>query len=298
MQEPEPIRRTREIEDATNLYVVHPIANRLTPLLRDLHVPANAVSIAGMVFGMLAGVAYYHSHDLLSACIGFILMITWHVMDGVDGQLARLTQSQSELGKVLDGLCDYVTFTAVYAALALQSSPRYGASVWLLAAIAGLFHAVQSAAYEVQRQEYEFWGWGRASKNFLGATRASGDGASPAKRISHQLDRLYSGVQRLVVGFTVAFHRRLETSLGSQNRHIEAIRRHYRETFAVPVRRWSVLSANYRTLGIFICTSLRIPLFYFLFEIVGFSLILALLTYWQRARYASFITYLDEIETR
>ena len=37
---PDPVRRTLEIEDPTNLYFVHPIANRLTPLFARAGIPA------------------------------------------------------------------------------------------------------------------------------------------------------------------------------------------------------------------------------------------------------------------
>jgi hypothetical protein len=55
------------------------------------------------------------------------------------------------------------------------------------------------------------------------------------------------------------------------------IRQLYRETLAPQIRTWSVLSANYRTLGIFIATLFKVPEYYFGFEILGFSVILAML---------------------
>ena len=73
-----------------------------------LGITPNAVSLLGMAFGILAAFAYYHYRDLKWAIAGFVLMIAWHVMDGADGQLARLTNAQSELGKILDGICDGV----------------------------------------------------------------------------------------------------------------------------------------------------------------------------------------------
>src|ERR1700712_971344 len=197
MQPPEPVRRTSEIEDFTNLYFIHAIANRLTPVLARLHVHPNAVSVAGMVFGISAGFAYFRYQDTGYAIAGFVLMIAWHVMDGVDGQLARLTRTQSETGKILDGICDYVTFTAVYIALALRLSQQHGNLVWVLVIAAGICHAVQSAAYEVQRQEYDFWGWGRKSKELLrpDAMPREVPAASPAQRFSGLGHRLYLGGQ-------------------------------------------------------------------------------------------------------
>ena len=126
METSESVRRESEIEEITNLYVIHPVSTFLTPRFARLGITPNAVSLAGMGFGILAGFAYYRYRDPRWAVVGFLLMIAWHVMDGADGQLARLTNAQSELGKILDGICDYVTFIAVYSALAAALSRNIG----------------------------------------------------------------------------------------------------------------------------------------------------------------------------
>jgi phosphatidylserine synthase len=287
MQTSEPVRRNSEIEEVTNLYFIHPIASRLTLRFAALGVSANAVSVLGMVFGILAGVAYFHYRNPLFAVAGFVLMIAWHVMDGADGQLARLTNSQSQTGKVLDGICDYVTFIAVYTGLALALSGEYGGWVWWLVALAGLCHAVQSAAYEVQRQEYNFWGWSRKSVDMM-LVNAQPRGTLAASPVEMLL-RFYTRVQFLAAGVSVEFHKKLDVILGAQPERSDVIRQQYRATFAPVVRRWGVMSANYRTLGIFLCALAGVPLYYFAFEIVGFSVILVMLLARQQARYGAFL---------
>ena len=298
MQNFEPVRRTQEIEDVTNLYIVHPIANRLTLVFRDMRISANAVSVMGMVFGLLAGVAYFHYQDLRFACLGLLLMIAWHVMDGVDGQLARLTHSQSETGKVLDGICDYVTFIAVYTVFAIGLAHKYGNIAWVFAIVAGGCHAAQSAAYEAQRQAYDFWGWGRESKKFVRERKPLlvPGSRSVAKLLLLSLSRLYTNIQFLMFGFTMDFYERLSEQFSSHPDRVATLRRRYRSVFAGPIRRWSVMSANYRTIAIFICAALKSPLYYFLFEIFALTIILAGLIYRQRARYLVFFNNLHVAE--
>ena len=132
-----PVRRTSEIEEATNRAFIHPLAARLVPLFARLGIAPNAVSLAGVALGIAAGFAYYHFQDWRYAFAGFALMLAWHVLDGADGQLARLTGRQSALGGVLDGICDYVTFIAVYAGFALALAPLFGPGVWALVIAAG-----------------------------------------------------------------------------------------------------------------------------------------------------------------
>ncbi len=281
----EPVRRRLEIEETTNRYLIHPLANRLARLFARLHIRPNSVSIAGMVFGVLAGVAYYQYRDFRFALGGFCLMVAWHVMDGADGQLARLTQSQSQSGKVLDGICDYVTFIAVYLALGLALSPQYGYRVWVLILLSGACHAVQSAVYEVQRQDYDFWGWGRKSAEL---SDLRGRPAKP--RIADRLHRLYEEVQLAAAGLDLRSRRSLTEILERQPHRASSIRRLYRDRFAPATRRWSVMSANYRTLGLFVAAGLGAPLLYFGFEVIGLSAILMVLLRRQRHRWVSFLT--------
>lgn len=295
MEDVEPVRRTLEIEEATNRYFIHPVASRLVPLFAALRIPPNAVSVAGMACGIAAGVAYHFYRDPRCVIAGFILMVAWHVMDGADGQLARLTNAQSQVGKVLDGICDCVTFIAVYGGLATSLSRQYGDRVWILVVAAGLCHAVQAAAYERQRQEYGYWGLRRKSATFpeLAAEPRAAAPASPAQWAAAVLHRAHVRLQILASGGALEFQARLAKTLALPPERAEAVRRRYREIFAPLVRQWSVMSANYRTLGIFVFALAGAPLYYFWFEIVGFSVVSLLLLRRRRARYALFFRGLE-----
>ncbi len=278
----DPVRRTYEIEDPTNLYFIHPISSRLVPVFAKIGLTPNAVSLIGMGCGILAGVAYHFYTASWCAIAGFVLMLAWHVMDGADGQLARLTKTYSELGKVLDGICDYVTFTAVYVGLALALSASLGGWIWLLVALAGAAHAIQSAAYEMQRQDYNFWGWGRQSAA-LPKLDAKPQG------IAGHLHQYYARVQLWASGGAAEFHAEFAALLAANPRQEATLRAAYREHFAPVIRRWGVLCANYRTLGIFVAALIKLPVLYFVFEIVGFGAILFILLEAQKVHYRSFL---------
>ena len=267
----EPVKRTAEIEEWTNRAVIHPVSSRLTPWLARLGVSPNAVSLAGMACGLAAGMAYHRSvAGPAYAVAGLLLMLAWHVLDGADGQLARLTHTQSATGKVLDGICDYVTFGAVYVGLAAALGQRHGGWVWFLVAASGACHAVQSAAYELQRQDYEFWGRGKASAELPDLSAPPQDGAL-AGRVAARLHRLYARAQLLGGGLDPAGRVRLARLMRAGPE--DALRSAYRAAFAPRVRRWSVMSANYRTLAIFLFAVSGAPLLYFVWEARFLSLL-------------------------
>lgn len=275
-----PVRRTAEIEEITNLYFIHPLAGRLVPLFARMHITPNAVSLTGLVFGLLAGFAYYRYQSPLWAATGFVMMIAWHVMDGADGQLARFTHSQSQLGKVLDGISDDTTFVAVYTALALALGHEYGHRIYALVVAAAACHLVQAATYEAQRQEYDLWGWGRRPPPARAAV-----GAATAPQLLGLLDRLYYvGLSFPAARVMEKIRAAMTAALDRQPAREALTRERYRETFAPLLRQWSVLSANYRTLGIFACALLKAPQYYFWFTILGFNAAMAWLIYRQSER--------------
>jgi CDP-alcohol phosphatidyltransferase len=290
VEQTDPVRRTSEIEELTNLHVIHPVSAWLTRHFARLGIAPNAVSLGGMTAGILAGVAYHHDHDPRYAVAGFALMVTWHVLDGADGQLARLTGKQSHTGKILDGICDYVTFIAVYVGLALALARDHGGWVWPVILLAGFCHAVQSASYERQRQDYNFRGWGRGGSPLARSTARSG------RRAGDLLFGLYNRIEAMTssVG-TSGLDRRLSALLAAHPDRAAAIRRQYRDAAAPLLRRWAILSANYRTIGIFLCVLCRVPLAYFGFEIIGLTLILLLLLARQRACDRAILAALDSV---
>lgn len=275
----EPVRRAAEIEDPSNLYAIHPLSEWLVPRFAREGITPNQVSLAGMGCGILAGFAYHFYEYKLACLLGFALMFAWHVLDGADGQLARLTNSFSPLGKIIDGICDYVTFTAVYVGLALALGAHSGGWVWAVIALSGLCHAAQAAAYELQRQSYNFWGLGRGSA----ALAPPGAGG---------LHGLYTAAQLRLSGGTAEFHAKLSAYLAANPERDEETRAAYRAAFAAPVRRWAVMSSNPRTALIFLCALGGAPLLYFLIEILLLTPLLAWMLHGQRRRGEEFLATL------
>src|SRR5215813_325770 len=240
-----PIRRTTEIEEITNLYFIHPLAGRLVPFFARLRITPNVVSVTGMLFGILAAFAYYRAcygyGDLRFAIIGFVLMIAWHVMDGADGQLARFTHSYSYFGKVLDGISDNVTFLAVYTALAMALGRKYGDWMYALVALSAVCHAIQSASYEAQRQEYEYLGRGKKPQEPppRNSSERDGDGPPIIRWLFDFLHRLFfTGLSFPTAGITRRFRETMAAALQDQPGRATLIRQRYREILSSQLRHW------------------------------------------------------------
>ena len=297
VQEPQ-VRRTSEIEEVTNRYLIHPMSEALVRPLARWGVRPNTVSVLGMCFGGLAAVAYYNYGSWPYAVAGFLFMVGWHVLDGADGQLARLTGQTSELGKILDGLCDHLAFALVYVSLTLAASSVLGGWVWIAAVLAGLSHLAQASAYEFRRQSYDFWGHAKESARLdtPEAARRALAGKRGAARLFGHLYVAYLRLQHWMAGtdgdLAEAMDRALRQADGPDER--AEIRAAYRAAHVDIVRRWGLLSSNYRTIAIFVAALLGSPLYFFLFETVVLNAVFGGLRTMQASQNLSLRTWLVE----
>jgi phosphatidylglycerophosphate synthase len=103
------------------------------PLARRMSkVPPSAITFAALLFGL--GSAVLAARGLFLGGLAFWLVN--RVLDGLDGLLARLHNSQDDFGGYLDILFDFVAYAAVPIGLVLASptSDRYLALAVMLAA--------------------------------------------------------------------------------------------------------------------------------------------------------------------
>ena len=270
------VKRTSEIEEPTNFYLIHPMSRALVTRLARWGVSPNAVSVAGLALGAGAAAAYTQYAAWPFVVLGFVLMIGWHVMDGADGQLARLTGTTSEIGKVLDGFCDHGTFTLVYLALAVTLSREMGQWVWFWAVAAGVSHAIQAGTYEAQRHAYDRWAQGKTSARVptVAEFRATTVGHRGLTLFLDQFYLFYLAVQSRVSGGATALSTRLEAVAaepGGEARVAEA----YRAVNLAGVRRWNLLCSNYRTVAIAVACLAGHPLAYFAFDALVLNAVFA-----------------------
>ncbi|HEY0622802.1 CDP-alcohol phosphatidyltransferase family protein [Sphingomonas sp.] len=253
--------RDRRIEDPTNLWIIHPAGRRLLPWFVACGVSANAVSVGGLVLGILAALAYSNWTAWPWAITGLLMSIAWLIADGLDGMIARATGTASLLGRVLDGLCDHGVFVLIYIVLAASIDTFEG---WALAISAGIAHAVQSSLYEGERARFH--------------RRCRGEGAPPLAHSRNPLVQLYDCVaglvDRIASPFDQALRRQRDPSLLAAAYGIAAAR---------PMRLMSLLSANVRVYAIFLACVANDPRLFWWFELVPLTAILLIGLAWHRA---------------
>lgn len=164
--------RPRELQDPLNHFFYHPLAARLARLLRPTGISPNAVSVGSLLALIAAAWAYTRLGWPENFLVGLAFMLLWHIVDGADGDLARMTGRASATGELVDGVCDYAGNVILYFAFVFVLDDWIGAWAWILGAATGASHVVQTNHAETQRRLYL---WRAYGVPWLRTAAATGD---------------------------------------------------------------------------------------------------------------------------
>lgn len=268
-------KRPRELQDGLNYWLYHPLAWRLAQLLAKTPITPNLVSVIGAGFVVVAGIVYLQTFSFgwgwPGALLGMALHMTWHVIDGADGDLARITGRTSPLGELVDGVCDYASHIVLYLMLGWLLSHQIAAGwAWMITIAAGVSHFVQANHVEVQRRQYQWWvyrvPWLRNTHK--GETKTGKFGFA----------EIVSGYLSLASGMTpeaLKVDAAAESAQGNEAA-LERIAGAVRAEATPLLRLLKVLGPNPRAITLGLSMLAGSPLWYFLYQTVVLNALMAL----------------------
>jgi hypothetical protein len=144
-----------EVEEVFDLYFYRPLAFLLVKGIYSTNITPNQLTVISMVFGVLGGFCYsFGNHN--AYMVGAVLYLLYNVVDCSDGQLARMKKNGTTVGRILDGVADYVVSIALYFGIGFgfASNSSNPLLMWIITAAAGLSNAFQSGLLDYYRNRY------------------------------------------------------------------------------------------------------------------------------------------------
>lgn len=269
-------QRPRELQDSLNHYLYHPLAWQLARQLAKTPLTPNMVSVFGAGMVIAAGFSYVGLDWPVSAALGMALHMGWHVVDGADGDLARMTGRTSPIGEMVDGLCDYLSHLVLYILLALFLADQGGAfSGWragALVTLAALSHAVQANHAEVQKRQYQYWVYGTP---WLRMSHGKGDSAT-GQSWAAALVSTYIGVASGMTPHALTIDAAVEAGRDDQTR-LEAIAQAVRTESPPLLFMTKILGPNPRAVVLGLSMLLTAtPLWFLLYQVVVLNVLLVI----------------------
>jgi phosphatidylglycerophosphate synthase len=139
-------------EELIDLLLYRPAAFLLVKVLARLPVTPNQVTFLSLASG-LAAAWEFSSGTQAGAVRGALFYLAANILDCADGQLARIQQSGTLMGRVLDGSADYISGFAIFAGLGLGLEAKGDASWWLVIA-AGVSSSIHSIVFDHYQSDF------------------------------------------------------------------------------------------------------------------------------------------------
>ncbi len=268
--------KSNETEEWLDIWFTRPIGLALAMVCHRLHVTPNMVTIVGILLGMAAGWMFHYT-DLGHNIWGMALLMVANFCDSADGQLARLTNQKTLLGRMLDGFASDAWFFCIYWAVVFrlwyEPMPLTGVE-WqgwgfLLCAVAGFgCHATQCALADYYRNIH-LW--------FLkGDTGSELDSYEKEQRIYDELKVQGWSFARIYHFFYKGYCKKQERLTPKFQAFFSSYKVRgegdTRELFLIGSRPLmpltNILTHNTRAFALFVAVLINIPWLYPLFEIV------------------------------
>ncbi|MCR5180187.1 MAG: CDP-alcohol phosphatidyltransferase family protein [Bacteroidaceae bacterium] len=296
--------KSNDTEEWLDRVFTRPIGYLWARFFQRLGVHPNVVTVLSILIGISS--AYFFAHGsfrtegalgLLYNIIGVLLMMWANFYDSADGQLARMTNQKTQLGRILDGAASIIIFIPVYATIIWRFWQYHTLEfqwlglpdtttnalictfvVFLMAAYSGLVcHSGQCRMADYYRQIHLYFLQGDAGSELHTSAQAKQRFVS----LSWRRQPLEKFFQMTYVNYTRQQERKTpacQLLLGrvrSQYGGVAGVPQSFRDEFrrgSLPLMPYTnILTFNTRAIALYTCCLLDLPWLFFVFEIVVLS---------------------------
>ncbi|MBK8255064.1 MAG: CDP-alcohol phosphatidyltransferase family protein [Polyangiaceae bacterium] len=237
-----------QVETPLDLYFFRPAAYLFVRLALPTPLSANGMTVLSIVSG-LAGAVLFRFTDKRSIVIASALTLLYGILDCADGQLARARGTSSRLGRILDGMSDYIVGVTSGVTMSFHLYDTHGQKGALLAAFGLVSILLQGTLFDHFKNRYlTLSGSSYREGNDLAETRADiaqlkQKGGSPVTLLFFQIYEIF-----LIVQSTIGRQKKTERPSPQK----AAL---YAKQLAPIARGWAYLgpSTHGLLLGIFAC---------------------------------------------
>ena len=232
-----------EAEEIFDHLFYRPLAFVLVKAIYRLPITPNGVTLFSIITGFLA--AWFFGIGTSSALIvGALWYVLTNILDCADGQLARLQKSGTLLGRVVDGVVDYIISLAIFIGIGVGLEGS-GNGMWVLVVLTGVSSAIHAMFFD--HYQSEFISTVRGERNFL---------QSELEQFTDEIERLKSehrdGIKLFFLSLYV-WYLHLQQRASTREHVYQFDPQTYRKQNILMIRLWSFLGPTTNRTLLIIC---------------------------------------------
>jgi hypothetical protein len=274
--------KSMDTEEWLDIHFYRPVGYQWALFFHKLGVTPNAITVASIFLGVGAAVCFAYP-DWKVNLVGIFLLIWANSYDSADGQLARMTNQKSELGRILDGVCGDIWFVAIYTAICMRLTPEWGIYIWLLGAVTGFFHSKQAAMADYYRNIHLLFLKGKAGSELAHAVsvrelyHSISFRKEPIRKVFQWFYKNYTANQEQLSPRFQKFYAVVQQKYGDSIPDV--LRAEFRKRSKPLMKYTNILTFNTRSLVLFISLLINEPWIYFTFELTVLNMLFVYMIY-------------------
>jgi hypothetical protein len=228
-----------EAEELFDLGFYRPSAYAFVKAVYRSPITPNQVTMLSLAAGLASAWCFAAGAGAALAWGAFWYAVA-NILDCADGQLARLQQSGTPLGRLVDGIADYISSIAIFLGIGAGLSAA-GTPMWPAVVAGGLSSALHAMFFDHYQSE------------FLSSARAErGFNDHESRRIAAELERPGSAARALVLRLYLRYLRVQDRAgAGSSDGPVDPAA--YRAANRRMIRLWSVLGPTTNRTLLMVC---------------------------------------------
>jgi hypothetical protein len=292
--------KARDVEETIDIYFYRPLGYVTAKACKALGISPNAVTIISIFIGVTGGHLLYY-RDIRMNAYGLLFWVIADMLDSADGQLARMTDHRSRIGRILDGLGGNIMFLSIYLHLFARMAVTYPSIAWpfffLIVLAGGISHSLQSSLADYYRNAY--------LKIVVDPKKSELDGADEIREeyaairftrnpVKKTLMRIYLNYTTQQEALSKNFQRLRKLIDRVYGDHIPGwISDEYRRENRPLMKYYAILTTNTRMIVMAVCVLIDVVPLYFATEIILINLVMILVTIHQEKLSAGLLEMID-----
>ena len=291
--------KSSDTEEFIDIYFYRKLGFLLARASAMVGITPNAITIVSIFWGVVAGHLMMYTNLGLNIA-GILSLIVANTLDSADGQLARMTNNKTRLGRILDGLAGNIWFVSIYIHIGIRmQASGYEWWIWIVGAVTGLCHVFQAAIADYYRNGHLFFLKGEGGSEF--------DNSISMQNLYNKLSWKDDFFYKLFMASYVNYTKEQEIFTKNLGYLISLVRSKWPNELPLwlqngfrhenkPLMKYTnILSFNTRAIALFIAVLINMPLLYWLFELTVLNFILVYMVYKQQRVSKKYIVKIQEL---
>ena len=152
--------KSKDTEEKFDLYFTRPCGYVLMLVAHKIHLTPNQVSALRVLAALLAAITFSYRENVGYSVIASFFLLLSSVLDSTDGMLARMTNTASETGHIVEAISDTLATFLIYLGILWPYIINDGIGWLVIACFSIASHGLQSSILFFHHSDYRYFGDG------------------------------------------------------------------------------------------------------------------------------------------